>query len=77
MRSGKPDHYQFPKGLEPGRGIGSLPGMKLFLSIATYLGLGLLLAAGILMAVKGSFWLLVAGVVLYLVLVAKYGCLSH
>ena len=51
--------------------------MKFVLTVATYLGLSLLLAAGILMAVKGSFWLLVAGVVLYLVLLAKYGCCSH
>jgi hypothetical protein len=51
--------------------------MKFILSIATYAGLGLVLAAGILMAVKGSFWLLAAGVVMYMALLIKYGCHSH
>ena len=51
--------------------------MKFVLSIATYLGMGLLLAAGILMAVKGSFWLLIAGFVLYLGLLIKFGCQTH
>jgi len=51
--------------------------MKFVLSIATYLVMGLILAAGILLAVKGSFWLLIAGFVTYMVLLTKFGCHSH
>ena len=57
--------------------VATLPPMNFVLSIATYLVMGLILAAGILMAVKGSFWLLIAGFVTYLVLLAKFGCHSH
>jgi hypothetical protein len=63
--------------LEPARRVATLPAMKFVLSIATYLALGLLLAAGILVAVKGSFWLLIAGFVLYLGLLIKFGCQTH
>jgi len=51
--------------------------VKFILSIVVYLALGLLLAAGVLMAVKGSFWLLIAGFVTYLGLLIKFGCHSH
>ena len=51
--------------------------MKFILSIAVYLVLALILAAGILLAVKGGGWLLAAGGLAYLVLLVKYGCHSH
>lgn len=54
-----------------------LRAMKFVLSIATYLVMALILAAGILMAIKGSLWLLVAGVLGYLVLLTKFGCQTH
>ena len=51
--------------------------MKFVLSIAVYAAMALALAAGILMAVKGSFWLLGTAFLAYLVLLIKYGCHSH
>lgn len=49
--------------------------MKLLGAILAYLAFALLLGWGILLAVKGSFWLLGVGAVTYLVLFAKMGCL--
>jgi hypothetical protein len=52
-----------------------LVAMKLLGAILAYLAFALLLGWGILLAVKGSFWLLGVGAVTYLVLFAKMGCL--
>jgi hypothetical protein len=52
------------------------PGMKLLLSIAAYVGMGLVLAWGILLTIKGNPWLLVAGVVAYLLALWRLGCTS-
>ena len=49
--------------------------MKLLLAIAAYLSIGLLLAWGILLAVKGEPWLLMMGFLTYAVAFAKLGCL--
>ena len=35
------------------------------------------LVTGILMAMKGSLWLLALGLLAFIVMVAKIGCLSH
>ncbi len=53
--------------------------MKLFSAVLVYLIIGLILGWGILLAVKGSLWLLIAGLVVYVVAFAKFGCLpkSH
>jgi hypothetical protein len=53
------------------------PGMKLFLAILVWCVMAAFLAKGVLMAINGSYWLLIAGVVVFVLLVAKIGCLSH
>ena len=39
--------------------------------------MGAVLVKGLLMAVNGSVWLLIVGLVGFIVLVGKIGCLSH
>ena len=51
--------------------------MKLFLAFAVWIGMGAILAKGVVMAVHGTAWLLVVGALLFFALVAKIGCLSH
>ena len=53
--------------------------MKFVAAILVYALISLVLGAGILMAMKGSLWLLIAGLVVYVVTFAKAGCLpkSH
>ena len=50
--------------------------MKLLYAIAVWLGMGAVLALGILLAVKGSPWLLILGLVGFVVAVGRIGCLS-
>jgi hypothetical protein len=50
-------------------------GMKLLWAIVVYLVIGLILGWGILLAVKGSPWLLIVSFVAYVVAFAKIGCL--
>jgi hypothetical protein len=45
-------------------------------SLITYLIMGLVLGAGILLMMKGTFWLLLLGLLIYFFLFIKYGCLS-
>ncbi len=49
--------------------------MKFLLAIVAYLVIAFVLGWGILLAVKGSPWLLVVGFVAYVVAVGKIGCL--
>lgn len=49
--------------------------MKFLAAIAAYLLMALVLGWGILLAVNGSFWLLAAGVLAYVVAFARIGCL--
>ncbi len=49
--------------------------MKFFAAIAVYILIGLVLGVGILEAVKGHFWFLPAGIIVYVVTFAKIGCL--
>jgi hypothetical protein len=51
--------------------------MKFFLSIVVYLLIGAVLAWGILLAMHGNPWLLIGGLVAYILGVARIGCLSH
>lgn len=53
--------------------------MKLLFAMSVYLVMGVVLGWGILLAVKGSWTFLVAGVLAYLILLTKVGCLpkSH
>ncbi len=49
--------------------------MKFLLAIAVYLLIGAILGWGILLAVKGSPWLLVVSFLAYAAAFAKLGCL--
>jgi hypothetical protein len=51
--------------------------MKLLLSVTVYLLIGAVLFWGILLAMHGKPWLLIGGLVAYILGVAKIGCLSH
>jgi hypothetical protein len=51
--------------------------MGFFAAIVVWLIMAAVLAAGIVMAVKGSVWLLIVGFVLFVLGFAKIGCLSH
>ena len=51
--------------------------MKLFLAFVVWIAMAAVLAKGMLMAVNGSFWLLIVAVLGFVALVAKIGCLSH
>ena len=52
-----------------------MPPMKFFLAILAYLLIGAVLGWGILSAVKGNPWILIAGVLVYTIAFAKIGCL--
>jgi hypothetical protein len=49
--------------------------MKFLAAIIAYLVIGLILAWGILLSVKGEPWLLIVGFLTYAVSFAKLGCL--
>ena len=51
--------------------------MKLLYAFAAWIAMGTVLGAGILMAVKGSPWLLIAGLIGFVIAVGKIGCLPH
>jgi hypothetical protein len=51
--------------------------MKLFLAIFVYLLIGAVLSWGILLALGGKPWLLVGGLIAYIVAFGKIGCTSH
>jgi len=51
--------------------------MKFALAILVYLLMGILLVAGMLMAMKGSLWLLITAALAYLVAFARIGCATH
>ncbi|MCI0747427.1 MAG: hypothetical protein L0Y58_18640 [Verrucomicrobia subdivision 3 bacterium] len=47
------------------------------MAILVWLIMAAAIAAGIVMAVKGSVWLLILSLLAFILLVAKIGCLSH
>lgn len=49
--------------------------MKLLLVIVVYLALSFLLGWGILLSCKGNPWLLIIGLLAYMISFAKIGCL--
>jgi len=51
--------------------------MKFSLAIIVYLIIGVVLGVGILQAVHGSYWLVIAGAVAYVVAFARIGCVHH
>ena len=54
-----------------------MAGMKFILAIVVYLLIGVLLGWGILLMLAGKPWLLIAGLVAYLIAFSKIGCASH
>ena|SRR2546425_10688767 len=63
--------------VEPQGKAGYICSMKLLLAFAVWIGMGVVLGVGILMAVKGSPWLLIAGLIGFVIAVGKIGCMSH
>ena len=51
--------------------------MKLFFAFAVWIGMGTVLGVGILAAVKGNPWLLIAGFIGFVIAVGKIGCMAH
>jgi len=51
--------------------------MKLLAAVAVYLGFAFLIGLGMVLAVaKGSFWLLLLGMGLFLLAFIKFGCFN-
>ena len=55
--------------------MGYMSRMKFLAAIVAYLAMGAVLGWGILLAVKGNFWLLAISALSYVVAFAKIGCL--
>ncbi len=53
------------------------PLMNIFLAILIYLLMAGILATGVVMAVKGAFWLLILGLLGFVLAVAKLAILHH
>jgi hypothetical protein len=51
--------------------------MSIFLAIFVYLLMAAILVAGVLLAVKGTFWLLAVGLLGFVLLVTKISILPH
>ena len=51
--------------------------MKLLLAIGVLVGTGVWISLGIVLAVKGSPWLLLAGALAYGVAFVRIGCVGH
>jgi hypothetical protein len=51
--------------------------MNIFLAMIVYLIMAAILVAGVVMAVKGAFWLLILGVLGFVLGVTKIGILPH
>ena len=53
------------------------PSMKLILALVVWLVMGLVIGLGVVMAVKGHLWLLVASLLAFAFAFARIGCKSH
>jgi hypothetical protein len=51
--------------------------MNFYLAILAYLLIGLVIGGGILLLVGGKPWLLIIGLIAYVVTFAQTGCKSH
>jgi len=51
--------------------------MKFFLALLVWFGMAAILVKGVLMSVGGHSWLLVVGLIGFVLLVAKIACLAH
>jgi hypothetical protein len=63
--------------VETRAGAGNITRMKLLCAFAVWIGMGAVLGTGILLAVKGSPWLLIAGFIGFAIAVGKIGCATH
>ncbi len=50
--------------------------MNLVLAVLAYVLIAVVLGWGVLLAVRGSFWLLIAGFIVYALTFATKGCLA-
>jgi membrane protein implicated in regulation of membrane protease activity len=51
--------------------------MKLTLAYVVWFGMAAVLTKAVVDAVNGRPWLLIVGVLVFLGMMAKYGCMSH
>ena len=51
--------------------------MKLVYAILIFLGMGATIGLGIVLAVKGSLWLLILSVLAFFIAFGRIGCLHH
>jgi hypothetical protein len=51
--------------------------VNIFLIIFVWLAMGAILVTGVVLAVKGIFWLLAIGLIGFVLAVIKYGIFSH
>jgi hypothetical protein len=51
--------------------------MNFILALLAWLIIAAVLVAGIVLAAKGSLWLLLLGALGFVLLFSKYGCLTH
>jgi hypothetical protein len=51
--------------------------MKFFLAMLLWFLMAAILVVGCVLAVKGSFWLLIIGVATFFILMGKIGCLTN
>ncbi len=51
--------------------------MNFVYAAAVWIGMGVLLGLGLLLAVAGKPWLLIAGVLAFIIAVGKIGCATH
>jgi hypothetical protein len=51
--------------------------MKFFIAVLAWLVIAAILATGIVLATKGSLWLLGLGLLGFVAAFAKYGCATH
>ena len=65
------------EGLQPNCAGVTSPPMKLFYACLIYVVMGAILAAGIVLTVKGSPWLLIISFLVYAITFSKVGCLHH
>ena len=62
-------------GLHLGQTINYISAMKFFWAIVVYLLIGIVLSWGILLALKGNFWVVGVAFFAYVVAFSKIGCL--
>ncbi len=51
--------------------------MNIFLAILAYWIMAAILVAGVIMAVKGTFWVLIVGLICFVLAVTKVAILPH